>query len=46
MSPAGPAQKSAQRFRAFHLRVGTFQGPIIGAIIFFILEDRFGATGV
>ena len=26
--------------------LGTFEGPIIGAIIFFILEDRFGATGV
>jgi branched-chain amino acid transport system permease protein len=26
--------------------LGTFEGPIIGAIIFFILEDRFGAAGV
>ena len=26
--------------------LGTFEGPIIGAVIFFILEDRFGATGV
>ena len=26
--------------------LGTFEGPIIGAIIFFILEDRLGATGV
>ena len=26
--------------------LGTFEGPIIGAIVFFILEDRFGATGV
>jgi branched-chain amino acid transport system permease protein len=26
--------------------LGTFEGPIIGAIIFFVLEDRFGANGV
>jgi branched-chain amino acid transport system permease protein len=26
--------------------LGTFEGPIIGAAIFFVLEDRFGATGV
>jgi branched-chain amino acid transport system permease protein len=26
--------------------LGTFEGPIIGAIVFFVLEDRFGATGV
>ena len=26
--------------------LGTFAGPIIGAILFFVLEDRFGATGV
>ncbi len=26
--------------------LGTFEGPIIGALIFFILEDRFGSTGV
>jgi branched-chain amino acid transport system permease protein len=26
--------------------LGTFEGPIIGAIVFFILEDRFGASGV
>jgi branched-chain amino acid transport system permease protein len=26
--------------------LGTFEGPIIGAVIFFVLEDRFGATGV
>ncbi len=26
--------------------LGTFEGPIIGAIIFFILEDRFGSAGV
>ena len=26
--------------------LGTFEGPIIGAIVFFILEDRFGGTGV
>jgi len=26
--------------------LGTFEGPIVGAVIFFVLEDRFGATGV
>jgi branched-chain amino acid transport system permease protein len=26
--------------------LGTFEGPIIGAVIFFVLEDRFGAAGV
>jgi branched-chain amino acid transport system permease protein len=26
--------------------LGTFEGPIIGAIVFFVLEDRFGAAGV
>jgi branched-chain amino acid transport system permease protein len=26
--------------------LGTFEGPIIGAIVFFVLEDRFGGTGV
>ena len=26
--------------------LGTFEGPIIGAIIFFVLEDRFGSAGV
>jgi branched-chain amino acid transport system permease protein len=26
--------------------LGTFEGPIIGAIVFFVLEDRFGSTGV
>ena len=26
--------------------LGTFEGPIVGAVIFFILEDRFGAAGV
>ncbi len=26
--------------------LGTFEGPILGAIVFFVLEDRFGATGV
>jgi branched-chain amino acid transport system permease protein len=26
--------------------LGTFEGPIIGAVLFFILEDRLGAMGV
>ena len=26
--------------------IGTFEGPIIGALIFFILQDWFGETGV
>ena len=26
--------------------IGTFEGPIIGALIFFILQDRFGESGV
>jgi branched-chain amino acid transport system permease protein len=26
--------------------LGTFEGPIIGAVIFFVLEDRLGAAGV
>jgi branched-chain amino acid transport system permease protein len=26
--------------------LGTFEGPIIGAVIFFVLEDRFGSAGV
>jgi branched-chain amino acid transport system permease protein len=26
--------------------LGTFEGPIVGAVIFFVLEDRFGAAGV
>ena len=49
MSLLGPAEERARRFRAdgpFGLRVGTIEGPIVGAIIFFELEDRFGATGV
>lgn len=25
--------------------LGTFEGPIIGAVIFFIIETLFGATG-
>ena len=49
MSLLGPAEERARRFCAdgpFGLRVGTIEGPIVGAIIFFELEDRFGATGV
>jgi branched-chain amino acid transport system permease protein len=26
--------------------LGTFEGPIIGAILFFVIEDAFGAAGV
>jgi branched-chain amino acid transport system permease protein len=26
--------------------LGTFEGPIIGAVIFFLMESYFGATGV
>ena len=26
--------------------LGTFEGPIIGAVLFFVMEDIFGATGV
>jgi branched-chain amino acid transport system permease protein len=26
--------------------LGTFEGPIIGAILFFLMETWFGATGV
>jgi branched-chain amino acid transport system permease protein len=26
--------------------LGTFEGPIIGAVIFFLIEYLFGATGV
>jgi branched-chain amino acid transport system permease protein len=26
--------------------LGTFEGPILGAILFFIIQDRFGESGV
>jgi branched-chain amino acid transport system permease protein len=26
--------------------LGTFEGPIIGAVIFFLIQDRFGDQGV
>jgi branched-chain amino acid transport system permease protein len=26
--------------------LGTFEGPIIGALIFFLIQDRFGDQGV
>lgn len=26
--------------------LGTFEGPIVGAVLFFVLEDRFGDAGV
>jgi len=26
--------------------LGTFEGPIIGAIVFFLIQDRFGDQGV
>ena len=26
--------------------LGTFEGPIVGAIVFFVIEDQFGDQGV